>query len=176
MQLNPARGRKHAICSGVYSDIAITRFMQLNPARGRKLQTTHEQELSLAKYGLCSSTPRGDGNKRNAKSITRLTNQRFMQLNPARGRKRHAVTSNVTRASPRFMQLNPARGRKPKIGTKAVTALMAKGLCSSTPRGDGNISPLITASAKFLSWFMQLNPARGRKRDTRTDTVYRATG
>ena len=35
--------------------------MQLNPARGRKREYAAIYAL-LNKYGLCSSTPRGDGN------------------------------------------------------------------------------------------------------------------
>ena len=59
--------------------------MQLNPARGRKLFLSL---ISLADcyIGLCSSTPRGDGNLRQV-PCSILRGWRFMQLNPARGRK-----------------------------------------------------------------------------------------
>ena len=85
-----------------------------------------------------------------------------MQLNPARGRKLHPLPLGRGSGIGRFMQLNPARGRKqevvelimaakphavyaaqPREGTETNTALMIAshgllGLCSSTPRGDGN--------------------------------------
>ena len=62
----------------------------------------------------------------------------------------------------RFMQLNPARGRKlehiARLGNKNDA-----GLCSSTPRGDGNMARMEERSGGALLRFMQLNPARGRK-------------
>ena len=91
-----------------------------------------------------------------------LYDGRFMQLNPARGRKpsRHygriTLESNEVYAAqpregtetlqasshlwwfPRFMQLNPARGRKlSECGAHHWYSV--HGLCSSTPRGDGNL-------------------------------------
>ena len=61
-------------------------FMQLNPARGRK-RDNHPNTYTYCRLkGLCSSTPRGDGNWL-CWHQTRGTDQRFMQLNPARGRK-----------------------------------------------------------------------------------------
>ena len=86
--------------------------MQLNPARGRKLFVT---EISAAAR----------------------TSIRFMQLNPARGRKPSDFVDILSLSLTRFMQLNPARGRKPVMEISyAPRAFM--GLCSSTPRGDGN--------------------------------------
>ena len=61
--------------------------MQLNPARGRKRVTfcdLHPRHMTL---GLCSSTPRGDGNSKFVTKYFIIFCQRFMQLNPARGRK-----------------------------------------------------------------------------------------
>ena len=112
--------------------------------------------------GLCSSTPRGDGNTARMEERSGGALLRFMQLNPARGRKLtpwarsgHDCTSQVYAAQPRegtetrtlsrsalhahtrFMQLNPARGRKP-----------ARRGCPPRP---------------WRARFMQLNPARGRK-------------
>ena len=36
------------------------------------------------------------------------------------------------------MQLNPARGRKPLHNINKLECIRHRGLCSSTPRGDGN--------------------------------------
>ena len=135
MQLNPARGRKQILLVNVMVLFDNTvyaaqpregtetyhqspfpagrrraRFMQLNPARGRKL---HEPDsLCRLHYGLCSSTPRGDGNW-------------------------HAIHYTIIHDGIRFMQLNPARGRKPGEYLLYQGAFQ-RGLCSSTPRGDGN--------------------------------------
>ena len=90
----------------------LVRFMQLNPARGRKLMTMSVVWLAI-NLGLCSSTPRGDGN--------------YLRYRPSY----HISTGR------RFMQLNPARGRKP-VDRLAEVRVHVPGLCSSTPRGDGN--------------------------------------
>ena len=58
------------------------------------------------------------------------------------------------------MQLNPARGRK--LGDNGDLG-GGGGLCSSTPRGDGNFPQRLDALFRTYSGFMQLNPARGRK-------------
>ena len=73
----------------------------------------------LAQLGLCSSTPRGDGNASTVVDDGMVDGvPRFMQLNPARGRKprqseRHAIVGRpeVYAAQPRE-GFNPARGRK----------------------------------------------------------------
>ena len=136
MQLNPARGRKHVFpainqstdTSKVYAaqpregtETRIYRtmhqtamvkwFMQLNPARGRKPQLLTIILVGF-RTGLCSSTPRGDGNSEVVFHADIAMPTRFMQLNPARGRK-HDSRRPLTQDFPhRFMQLNPARGRK----------------------------------------------------------------
>ena len=65
-------------------------------------------------FGLCSSTPRGDGNLRRYSVIDANCLVWFMQLNPARGRK--------------------------LCGARTAIKCYSHGLCSSTPRGDGNVS------------------------------------
>ena len=113
--------------------------------------------------GLCSSTPRGDGNcfgdrrghdkwrelvyaaqpREGTETIkgydilAKKKQRRFMQLNPARGRKRLKRSSGPQTSLSWFMQLNPARGRKPE----------------ETP----------PSPPSKITRFMQLNPARGRK-------------
>ena len=98
-------------------------------------------------YGLCSSTPRGDGNW-------------------------HAIHYTIIHDGIRFMQLNPARGRKPGEYLLYQGAFQ-RGLCSSTPRGDGNSLSGQLYTRTVVSWFMQLNPARGRKRDVACRTPAR---
>ena len=87
----------------------------------------------------------------------------FMQLNPARGRKLESITVGVP-PSKRFMQLNPARGRKQKLVLTCPRYHGIHGLCSSTPRGDGNCAVSDETIYIVSARFMQLNPARGRKR------------
>ena len=86
--------------------------MQLNPARGRK----HARALiKHKKYDeVYAAQPREGTETRNQTShFTLLTKDRFMQLNPARGRKHLAHYFVVGAQDGKgFMQLNPARGRK----------------------------------------------------------------
>ena len=137
MQLNPARGRKLYYFCGSFLTLATVYAAQ--PREGT--ETNHNGYYNNEPndvLGLCSSTPRGDGNLQ-VDHISSQLLRRFMQLNPARGRKpqQHHGWSGVlylrmvyaaqpregtetlgsghtTRGSrePRFMQLNPARGRK----------------------------------------------------------------
>ena len=109
--------------------------MQLNPARGGKLIKIDGEPNHAHRHGLCSSTPRGDGNTR-------------------------IVCARPSYPSG-FMQLNPARGRKRRMAP--TTPQNAFGLCSSTPRGDGNYTNEQRRWAYEVLRFMQLNPARGRK-------------
>ena len=114
-------------------------------------------------YGLCSSTPRGDGNPRTDLASTQA---------PLQG-----LCSSTPRGDGNYMR-NDCTGKP-----------YTSGLCSSTPRGDGNFVPVVadpqvwwkavyaaqpregtetcttTDTIVFYSlpWFMQLNPARGRK-------------
>ena len=93
---------------------STTRFMQLNPARGRKPAISSANIFSL--LGLCSSTPRGDGNQDAELDVTR-GNGVVYAAQPREG-------TETTFLPPR------ARGS-------------SCGLCSSTPRGDGNSKSLL---------------------------------
>ena len=85
--------------------------MQLNPARGRKQDVHIFFQLPIS-LGLCSSTPRGDGNldiddygeTREVKAV--------YAAQPREGTETAESLLAVGKASRRFMQLNPARGRK----------------------------------------------------------------
>ena len=165
MQLNPARGRKQEAMvprladadevyaaqpregtetqsPSTYRTLSFLWFMQLNPARGRKLSAPRVTTKNC-KVGLCSSTPRGDGNCPRFHSSTDCVCVWFMQLNPARGRKRFASLGVVINLLPRFMQLNPARGRKLLTPESHLGVIIIHGLCSSTPRGDGNFKTFL---------------------------------
>ena len=163
MQLNPARGRKLSFPAQVHNTpfLAVyaaqpregtetgarrrTRtqgtgsgFMQLNPARGRK--------QASRRHTLPARLPR------------------FMQLNPARGRKRILVCLSIPCQDREVYAAQPREGTEtilqvcdigvvhavyaaqPREGTETGLifvhgGLVSCGLCSSTPRGDGNLSP-----------------------------------
>ena len=109
MQLNPARGRKPRSrsrsggrCHGVYA---------AQPREGTETLLQNVRHYLFGFHGLCSSTPRGDGNwnKKYPKFQKQLG---FMQLNPARGRKLQPEFSMINFTHKGFMQLNPAGGRK----------------------------------------------------------------
>ena len=147
--------------------------MQLNPARGRKPSSTSASGKPL--ISLCSSTPRGDGNKMPPDLSNSLTSVvyaaqpregtetqdvlddgvQLLQVYAAQPREGTETVTDTTRPCDacRFMQLNPARGRK----------------LSSTYQ-----------LTRDNDRFMQLNPARGRKplnfsfRQWRIDCVYAA--
>ncbi len=158
-QLNPARGRKLCGMPGTHV-WRLHGFMQLNSARGRKLVWRLMASSSLRRAGLCSSTPRGDGNSSATMTRSMVTSHGLCSYNPARGRKHQRNRLASTRHE--------------------------MGLCSSTPRGDGNYlhkeiknirDKVYTAQPREgteTRWvlemlgnngrFMQLNPARGRKR------------
>ena len=138
--------------------------MQLNPARGRK-QMLWVLTVGNKTQGLCSSTPRGDGNPYVAMTIATPLVSRFMQLNPARGRKRF-LSSKLTNTCDGVYAAQPREGTETEDLYKGSEAYEGHGLCSSTPRGDGNLRQSITNGIHAgTEGFMQLNPARGRKLD-----------
>ena len=134
--------------------------MQLNPARGRKPIINLPSQLEDVVRGLCSSTPRGDGNSTNP--IPSVAFTMVYAAQPREGTETlpiltwdasdeyglcsstprgdgnwHAIHYTIIHDGIRFMQLNPARGRKPGEYLLYQGAFQ-RGLCSSTPRGDGN--------------------------------------
>ena len=87
--------------------------MQLNPARGRKLEQSGCKVDNVQVY---AAQPREGTETRPRRCRAHLPSHWFMQLNPARGRK--------------LAELPPGLVGSPL------------GLCSSTPRGDGNKTAL----------------------------------
>ena len=138
--------------------------MQLNPARGRKPASFRSMQPSIISR-VYAAQPREGTETCVLRDVFQIVKaNRFMQLNPARGRKQSLPASqqvpispvyaaqpregtetptlacrDLARPSMRFMQLNPARGRK-RVRGRRDCAVAAPGLCSSTPRGDGNSS------------------------------------
>ena len=112
--------------------------MQLNPARGRKLPLSTVIVILHYLHGLCSSTPRGDGNQLPVLAEKSKPGHWFMQLNPARGRKLNHLSFSSC------LKVIAVYAAQPREGTETVAMLRDSG---------GYQTP----------WFMQLNPARGRK-------------
>ena len=122
---------------------------QLNPARGRK-QEYHFAVIHKTSLGVYAAQPRegtetGPTTPRRSRSGS---GRRFMQLNPARGRK-HLVC----RASQPLMRevyaAQPHEGMETHATRLQLRASKAIGLCSSTPRGDGN---RCTSSRRTCGW------------------------
>ena len=86
MQLNPARGRKRPNPFSAWSARMIARVYAAQPREGTETRRSWTSHLRRGLPGLCSSTPRGDGNAGAAIRFSEY-HSRFMQLNPARGRK-----------------------------------------------------------------------------------------
>ena len=84
-----------------------------------------------------------------------------MQLNPARGRKPRGVLL-VDDAGPLGLCSSTPRGDGNFVPPEISNEVQTLGLCSSTPRGDGN-ARLGNKHDRIAQRFMQLNPARGRK-------------
>ena len=112
--------------------------------------------------GLCSSTPRGDGNPSKPGWRSSQIFEWFMQLNPARGRK-HAECLIAPGKGSGVYAAQPREGTETLKMLALIFAAIGLGLCSSTPRGDGNSFEDIADCRPILFGFMQLNPARGRK-------------
>ena len=163
MQLNPARGRKHLTIDHCLRQIPVMVYAA-QPREGTETRHTDRYRVSChrltvyaaqpregteTKYakisfyafairGLCSSTPRGDGNARVSRDL------------------QTAVLREVYAAQPR-------EGTETIVCTRRSHWPHVAGLCSSTPRGDGNRTGMRLTPANSPKWFMQLNPARGRK-------------
>ena len=181
MQLNPARGRKRANAK-IETPCKFYGLCSSTPRGDGNPTSMLCQNINV--LGLCSSTPRGDGNVRVALSSASITLSRFMQLNPARGRKLLSLANPDNRRElglcsstprgdgnlvdledflednkPGFMQLNPARGRK-RRHIKHGVLVRAQGLCSSTPRGDGN-SPMAANTSISIFKVYAAQPREG---------------
>ena len=133
----PREGTETSYIISTVLSVLDRRFMQLNPARGRKQAGCRRR--ACHNRGLCSSTPRGDGNCTctTTRGIPQPTS-RFMQLNPARGRKRSKIS--LQRVAIRFGLCSSTPRGDGNISQRSPSSSAGQlpGLCSSTPRGDGN--------------------------------------
>ena len=117
----------------------ISRFMQLNPARGRKLINRLRLNARIRIKVYAAQPREGTETKASHKVITNH-NIVVYAAQPREGTE--TISSCWMRrwtGFPRFMQLNPARGRKLEQCGRKLNDIL--GLCSSTPRGDGNQRP-----------------------------------
>ena len=113
MQLNPARGRKPISMRG-YPRATQVRFMQLNPARGRKLfKVPAKGAFPLEE--VYAAQPR-EGTETLTIILVGFHTKRVL----------------VYAAQPR-------EGTETLADLKSVDCVETHGLCSSTPRGDGNL-------------------------------------
>ena len=138
----------------------LNRFMQLNPARGRKLLGLWLTTQGLDD-GLCSSTPRGDGNIRPRSGTFRAT-RGLCSSTPRGDGNFDNAKSDIVSSSAQFMQLNPARGRKLRSVDTWCLPAMRCGLCTPTPRGDGK-RPQPHASFPTLGAWSSSRSARPRR-------------
>ena len=137
MQLNPARGRKLSVCLCHQPSPFQSRFMQLNPARGRKRVEELKAQLKEANK-VYAAQPR-EGTETFSVNSYRKCEIRFMQLNPARGRKLLPPIPRAGRHAKGLCSSTPRGDGNPiKLIAHYLQQLM-RGLCSSTPRGDGNV-------------------------------------
>ena len=114
MQLNPARGRKLLIISSYLAPRADAVYAA-QPREGTETLNLIANLGRNEAFGLCSSTPRGDGNT----SIGRVILQPHVvyAAQPREGTETYRVYALYATMHVRFMQLNPARGRKPSANT-----------------------------------------------------------
>ena len=162
--------------------------MQLNPARGRKRE--YATVLTpFDKHAVYAAQPR-EGTETCTDFVPSVSTRRsrFMQLNPARGRKPVGNLASNGISAPLVYAAQPREGTETRVVLWAYICVGILGLCSSTPRGDGNnllaviLRDLLVETVyaaqpregtetctgrlvtqKTLWRFMQLNSARGRK-------------
>ena len=115
------------------------------PREGTETRSPLRNHLQSIGYGLCSSTPRGDGNSAHEESQLKHSALRFMQLNPARGRKLSSRGITIETFCASVYAAQPREGTETQSISSHHT-LIVMGLCSSTPRGDGNILHLLALS------------------------------
>ena len=135
MQLNPARGRK----PGHSSHRTVRQGGLVYAAQPREGTETQHSRYGIwcpHAIGLCSSTPRGDGNA--SRSCHSHVTSTVYAAQPREGTETEAQLILNARDWQGFMQLNPARGRKLFDNAVSACRVCLLGLCSSTPRGDGN--------------------------------------
>ena len=132
--------------------------MQLNPARGRKLLPTDISDNGKH-YKVYAAQPREGTETIKINSQPDHAHGQVYAAQPREG------TETLSLARDNFVPTSPVYAAQPREGTETchVSSLCRPGLCSSTPRGDGNDDDPVRHDATIARRFMQLNPARGRK-------------
>ena len=89
--------------------------------------------------GLCSSTPRGDGNPRRVRHQFVTNCDTVYAAQPREGTEtRQCTWSRLSARAVLVYAAQPREGTETIGDSKAHTLPICQGLCSSTPRGDGN--------------------------------------
>ena len=136
MQLNPARGRKRARM--IARSLRVT--LLVYAAQPREGTETDEEALTSIGSGkkVYAAQPR-EGTETPIRDFeqTWIPNEVYA-AQPREGTETSAYPSPPSIRVLWFMQLNPARGRKRPKQPFFRDRLSCHGLCSSTPRGDGN--------------------------------------
>ena len=124
------------------------------PREGTETRVRLSRPRTPSDCGLCSSTPRGDGNVKLRKASTSLNLVRFMQLNPARGRKLEEGGGEVDHV------LVMVYAAQPREGTETCSVL----------QGPSNILTVYAAQPREGTE----TSAHGIRRVDRRDRVYAA--
>ena len=138
--------------------------MQLNPARGRKHWSINTICANPQTYGLCSSTPRGDGNLIDPLRVATMPLGDGLCSSTPRGDGNLLNIAHNPHPHWRGLCSSTPRGDG-NYELHFLSPFRLSGLCSSTPRGDGNLPNSRFPRSEPGRRFMQLNPARGRKLD-----------
>ena len=167
--------------------------MQLNPARGRKLAKDGLVLIGVS-GGLCSSTPRGDGNgykwwRMNPSYLavyaaqpregteTLLTflisllscGRRFMQLNPARGRKLDACTSNSLVFGSKVYAAQPREGTETLLEAFVIKHNLP--VYAAQPREGTETRPRWHHTTLYCSTVYAAQPREGTETNYVTDLL-----
>ena len=138
MQLNPARGWKQ-----VRKEVVMGFFDRLvyaaQPREGTETSTQPTRGKNQQHHGLCSSTPRGDGNKKLCTPLPNRAYQGLCSSTPRGDGNRDVAVNHALNSFIGLCSSTPRGDGNNCSATACLTDLASRGLCSSTPRGDGNL-------------------------------------
>ena len=135
--------------------------MQLNPARGRKLASVPDTIVSTI-ASVYAAQPR-EGTETYASVACMKLCCLVYAAQPREGTETKFLAHTATASIRGLCSSTPRGDGNYDIHLRTFAPRRSAGLCSSTPRGDGNLRRYSVIDANCLVWFMQLNPARGRK-------------
>ena len=106
--------------------------MQLNPARGRKQALDKTNIVGLKNHGLCSSTPRGDGNHV-LRGPYQLARNEVYAAQPREGTETTSALCRIPRYPPKVYAAQPREGTE--TSTHAHTRMrMNSSVYAAQPR------------------------------------------